>query len=529
MPRQLSVEAILARAAAMRAAGADVIDLGCLPDTPFPHLEDAVRELKAAGFAVSVDSADADELRRGGTRRRRFLLSLTEDTLDLAERHGRDAGARFPASHGDLASLLRAAEEAEKRGLAFIARPGPRSDPFRLHGLALRYRELRARAAGGRNADGHRQPDRADRRRFASASRRCCSGSARSSASATCSSSRSARTRAARSQEHDAARRIMYAAREDRSLPQGYGGALLQLHDRKPFPQLAAGDRASSPREVQRRQFPHRDRRGRNPRLQPRRPSCRRRTRSRCSPSSASRATAPHAFYLGAELMKAEIALAARQALRAGRAARLGLRAPTASAEDRTRLREAGHTLRAQDQRADAMPLIRETHRHDRRSRRRACTSRRSASSPRVRAGSSRRSVPRRRSTICAPVPFAVANYTDDVRIFAGCLTGRRRLADHCRRHGAGAAAAARSRMRSWRWPRHRGRPAAALSLRRRAPRTARAVPGLQPRQGGGDRSRHPGEPPRLLPREKVETEIAYLAIAIEKTAGAEEPRPGPG
>ena len=52
----LSVDAIATRADAMRAAGADVIDLGCLPDTPFPHLEDAVRELKARGFAVSVDS-----------------------------------------------------------------------------------------------------------------------------------------------------------------------------------------------------------------------------------------------------------------------------------------------------------------------------------------------------------------------------------------------------------------------------------------------------------------------------------------
>ena len=56
----------LARAASMRAAGADVIDLGCLPDTPFPHLEDAVRALRASGYDVSVDSA-----RYGGTAPRR--------------------------------------------------------------------------------------------------------------------------------------------------------------------------------------------------------------------------------------------------------------------------------------------------------------------------------------------------------------------------------------------------------------------------------------------------------------------------
>jgi dihydropteroate synthase len=37
-------------------------------------------------------------------------------------------------------------------------------------------------------------------------------------------------------QEHDAARRIMFAARADASLPKGYGDALLGLHDRRPFP-----------------------------------------------------------------------------------------------------------------------------------------------------------------------------------------------------------------------------------------------------------------------------------------------------
>src|SRR5436309_15927482 len=41
---------ISARADELKAAGADVIDLGCLPDTPFPHLNDSVRELKTRGF-----------------------------------------------------------------------------------------------------------------------------------------------------------------------------------------------------------------------------------------------------------------------------------------------------------------------------------------------------------------------------------------------------------------------------------------------------------------------------------------------
>ena len=43
-------------------------------------------------------------------------------------------------------------------------------------------------------------------------------------------------------QEHDAARRLMFRAREDGALPKGYGGGLLSLHDLAPF--------AHSPKEV---------------------------------------------------------------------------------------------------------------------------------------------------------------------------------------------------------------------------------------------------------------------------------------
>ena len=63
---RLSVEAIVARARLLRADGADVIDLGGLPDTPFDHLVDSVNALKTEGFTVSVDSIDPQELLRGG-------------------------------------------------------------------------------------------------------------------------------------------------------------------------------------------------------------------------------------------------------------------------------------------------------------------------------------------------------------------------------------------------------------------------------------------------------------------------------
>src|SRR5262249_16892646 len=140
----LSVDAIHARARALRAAGTDVIDLGCLPDVPFPHLEDAVRALTADGLTVSVDSGNVEELRRGARAGARFLLSLTETALDLAAETGATP-VLIPASHGQLSSLPRAAEAAEKRGIAALL--DPVLDPIHFGFMASleRYAELRRR------------------------------------------------------------------------------------------------------------------------------------------------------------------------------------------------------------------------------------------------------------------------------------------------------------------------------------------------------------------------------------------------
>src|SRR6185312_1846202 len=80
----LPVEAILKRAEDYVQKGANVIDLGFLPDTPFPHLEEAIGALKEKGYKTSVDSATPDELLRGGKAGADFLLSLNEATLHIA-------------------------------------------------------------------------------------------------------------------------------------------------------------------------------------------------------------------------------------------------------------------------------------------------------------------------------------------------------------------------------------------------------------------------------------------------------------
>src|SRR6516165_3790472 len=118
----LSIEAILARAENYVSKGANVIDLGCLPDTPFPQLEEAVQALKAKGYQVSVDSADPEELLRGGRAGADFLLSLNEDTLPIADKVT-STPVLIPKDHGDLASLYRATDALDAHGRAYIADP----------------------------------------------------------------------------------------------------------------------------------------------------------------------------------------------------------------------------------------------------------------------------------------------------------------------------------------------------------------------------------------------------------------------
>jgi dihydropteroate synthase-like protein len=140
----LSVEAILEKARRFAADGADVIDLGCLPATPFPQMEEAIAALHEAGFQVSVDSSDAEELRRGSRGGADFLLSLSEETLALAEETAA-VPVIIPAKSGDLDSILRAVERLERSGRPFILDSILDPIPFGFAASILRYAELRRR------------------------------------------------------------------------------------------------------------------------------------------------------------------------------------------------------------------------------------------------------------------------------------------------------------------------------------------------------------------------------------------------
>ena len=148
---RLSVPQIVARGLALRAEGADVIDLGCLPETPFPHLEDAVHALRSAGLRVSVDSLQPEDLLRGARAGARHLLSLTLDTLWVLDRLEEELGADamreitpvlIGRSPTDEASLLEAIATLQARGQPFLADPILDPIPFGFTASVTRYHRL---------------------------------------------------------------------------------------------------------------------------------------------------------------------------------------------------------------------------------------------------------------------------------------------------------------------------------------------------------------------------------------------------
>jgi dihydropteroate synthase-like protein len=302
---KLSVERILSEAQSFAEEGADVIDLGCLPATPFGHLEESVSALHAAGFAVSIDSADPDELRRGGRAGADFVLSLSEATLSLADEMAA-VPVLIPSPAGDLDSLCRAAERLERAGRVYILDPVLEPIPFGFMASLMRYGELRRRLPQARMLMGVGNLTELTEADTAGISATLFGIIAELGITDVLMVQKSPHCRTA-IREADRARRIMHAAKTLGRLPVGIDRGLACLRDRKPFSATPAeiAETARAIRDanfrievaedgihVYNRDGHHvaRDAFEIYPRL-------------RIATDGA------HAFYLGAELMKAQIGL----------------------------------------------------------------------------------------------------------------------------------------------------------------------------------------------------------------------------
>jgi dihydropteroate synthase-like protein len=244
--------------------------------------------------------------------------------------------------HGDLDSLVRAAEQAERKGLAFIVDPILDPIHFGFADSLVRYVETRKRLPdvpmmmGTGNLT---ELTEADSVGVTAILLGLCSELRIDNILTVQVSPHTRRT----IEEHDAARRLMHAAATDAALPKGYDAGLLQLHDRAPYP-ATPEDLAILASEVRDTGFRiataedgihvfNRD--GHHV------------ARDAFSfyPKLGVATDGAHAFYLGAELSKAEIAFALGKRYVQDEPLDWGCGADRVKeAEDK--LREAGHTLR---------------------------------------------------------------------------------------------------------------------------------------------------------------------------------------
>lgn len=142
----LDLDDIVRRAAYYAASGADVIDIGCSPGKPFPHLADAVRGLRAEGYRVSIDSFDTDEIRTAVAAGAELVLSVNRTNLGLA----RELDATvvvIPDFGAAIDTLYRNIDALERWGVRYIADPILDPIAFGFAESLHRYYDVRRRHA----------------------------------------------------------------------------------------------------------------------------------------------------------------------------------------------------------------------------------------------------------------------------------------------------------------------------------------------------------------------------------------------
>lgn len=229
----LSVEGVIKKAQQFRQQGANVIDLGCLPGVPFPHLADTVKALKQLDFKVSVDSLNTDDLLTAGHAGADYLLSLTEKTLWIADEVA-STPVLIPAKPHSLASLYRAIDLCIKNGKPFIADAILDPIHFGLTDSIVRYQKLRKKYPDIQIMMGIgnlTELTDADTTGINALLFGIISELDVNAVLATSVSPHAVNAIA----EADIARRMMFAAKQDSRLPRGYSNDLLGLHDRRPF------------------------------------------------------------------------------------------------------------------------------------------------------------------------------------------------------------------------------------------------------------------------------------------------------
>ncbi len=118
----LDDQRLLARAAAYRASGADVIDLGIGPGHHDADVGRAVRLLKQVGYRVSIDTLDPQLIRAADAAGADYVLSLDGSNLELA-RELRAIPVIIPDAEGSVETLWHNVDQVRAWGRPHIVDP----------------------------------------------------------------------------------------------------------------------------------------------------------------------------------------------------------------------------------------------------------------------------------------------------------------------------------------------------------------------------------------------------------------------
>jgi dihydropteroate synthase len=126
------------------AEGADVIDLGCNPDAPWPGIGDAVAAVRGRGLRVSIDSFDPVEVAQAVSAGAELVLSVNAANRDHAADWGVEVVA-IPDRPGSLDGLDQTVEFLAARNLPFRIDPIIEPIGFGFAASLGRYLEVRRR------------------------------------------------------------------------------------------------------------------------------------------------------------------------------------------------------------------------------------------------------------------------------------------------------------------------------------------------------------------------------------------------
>ena len=229
-----SPEATLEVAMRYREDGADVIDIGFMPETPFPQLKDTIALLKEHRFKISVDTHNTDQLLQASQYGADYLLSLKQDTLWVAD-ECEATPIVIPNTPQQIETLYNCIERLEKKNRAFIADPildpihyGFSDSLARYHRLRGDYPQIEIMMGIGNLSElTHADTAGINALLLGIMSELDIRYLLTTQVSNHC-------RRVIR--EVDLARRIMYAARRHSSTPVNIASGLMALHERHPFP-----------------------------------------------------------------------------------------------------------------------------------------------------------------------------------------------------------------------------------------------------------------------------------------------------